>query len=324
MQKILPLKIVGTGTYLPPTIETSADVGARIGRSAKWIESRTGVKTRHRSELPMEEMAAIAARQALGDGGTPDLILNASGVPRQTVPDSSVYVQRALGWEGIPSFTIHATCISFVVALHTAAHFLAMGTYKRILIVSADRGTVGRNFEQPESASLLGDAAAAVVVESPGDGEENGILGFKLESYPSGADFTTIKGGGTYLHPNDPAVTPADNLFQMHGTRVFRMARKIMPEFCRSHYRDLGLKVEDYALCIPHQTSKRGVLAYKFADFTEDNIFSMVESVGNTVGTAIPLALVTAADRGRVKRGDLVFLVGTGAGLSCVGLTLRW
>jgi 3-oxoacyl-[acyl-carrier-protein] synthase-3 len=324
MQKMLPIKVVGTGSYLPPTIETAAQVGAMIGRSEKWILSRTGVRTRHRSEIHMDEMGAIAARQALGDGGPPDLILNASGVPRQTVPDSSVYIQRALGWEGIPSFTIHATCISFVVALHTAAHFLQFGAYKRILIVSADRGTVGRNFDQPESAALLGDGAAAVVVELPGDGEENGILAFKMESYPSGADHTTILGGGTYLHPNDPRVTPADNLFAMQGTRVFRMARKIMPEFCRSQYRGLGLETRDYALCIPHQTSKRGVMAYTFADFPEDKIFSMVEEVGNTVGAAIPLALVTALNRGRFGRGDLVFLVGTGAGLSCVGMTLRW
>ena len=324
MKQMLPLKVVGTGSYVPPNVETSAEVGARIGRSARWIESRTGVRTRYRSDLPMEEMAAIAARQALGDGDPPDLILNASGVPRQTVPDISVYMQSALGWEGIPSFTIHATCISFVVALHTAAHFLQSGAYQRILILSSDRGTVGRNFDQPESAALLGDAAAAVVVELPGDGEESGILAYRLQSFPSGADLTTIKGGGTHLHPNDPRVTPGDNLFTMHGTRVFRMARKIMPEFCRSQYRQLGISVDDIALCIPHQTSKRGVMAYTHADFPEEKIFSMVEEVGNTVGAAIPLALVTALDRGRFGRGDLVFLVGTGAGLSCVAMTLRW
>jgi len=324
MPAMLPLKVVGTGSWLPPKVETSAEVGEMIGRSERWIVSRTGVKTRHRSEIPMEEMAAHAARQALEGGPPPDLILNASGVPRQVVPDSSVYIQRALGYEGIPSFTVHATCISFVVALFTAANFLASGAYARILIACADRGTVGRNLAQPESAALLGDAAAAVVVERPAPGDDAGILAYKLESFPAGADLTTIRGGGTHLHPNDPRVTPEDNLFSMHGTRVFRMARKIMPEFCRSQHRELGITVDDIELCIPHQTSKRGVLAYQFADFPEHKIFSMIEEVGNTVGTAIPLALVTALQRGRFGPGDRVFLVGTGAGLSCVAMTLRW
>ena len=321
---MLPLKVVGAGSWLPPRVETAQEIGAQIGRSARWIVSRTGVETRHISEIPMDEMAAHAARQALGDGPPPDLILNASGVPRQTVPDSAVFIQRALGWEGIPSFTIHATCLSFMVALHTAGNFLATGAYRRILIAAADRGSVGRNYDQPESAALLGDGAAAVVVERPVSGDGAGILAYRMESYPSGADFTAIRGGGTFLHPNDPKVTAADNLFDMRGPVVFRMARKIMPEFCRSQLRSLGLTVDDIRLCIPHQTSKRGVYAYRFADYPEEKIFSMVEEVGNTVGTAIPLALVTALARGRFGEGDRIFLVGTGAGLSCAAMTLQW
>ena len=107
-------------------------------------------------------MAANAFTKANGNKEKPDLIINASGVPKQTLPDTSVFIQKELGYDGIPSFSVHSTCLSFIVALNTAVSLLATNSYKRILIVSSDRGTRGRNFNEPESSALLGDAAAAI------------------------------------------------------------------------------------------------------------------------------------------------------------------
>ena len=107
------VKIVGTGRYLPERVETSEELAQRLGVSAEWIVSHTGVRRQRISDIPMAEMAARAARQALGDGPPPDLILNACSIPRQLVPDSSVFIQDALGWSGIPSHTVNATCLSF-------------------------------------------------------------------------------------------------------------------------------------------------------------------------------------------------------------------
>ena len=136
-----------------------------IGRSAKWIHEKSGVKERRISELDVDIMGAIAGKDALNNK-PPDLIINASGVPKQTIPDTSIFYQKEMGYEGIPSFSVHSTCLSFITALHTASSLIHSKTYKRILIISADRGTRGRNFKEPESSSLLGDGAAAVVLEA--------------------------------------------------------------------------------------------------------------------------------------------------------------
>jgi 3-oxoacyl-[acyl-carrier-protein] synthase III len=161
---MINLKITGFGHYLPIKIETSDELSGKINKSSDWIVSRTGVKERRISDIDVDLMGAKAAKIAL-NGMVPDLILNASGVAKQVIPDTSVFIQKELGLEGIPSFSIHATCLSFLVAFHTAATFISQGNYKKILIISSDRGSRGRNFNEPESAALLGDAAAAILVE---------------------------------------------------------------------------------------------------------------------------------------------------------------
>ncbi len=164
--RALPVRIVGLGLYLPASVETSSDLADRVGRSADWIVSRVGVERRHIADRPVEEIAAAAAREALSGGPPPDLIVNASATPRQAIPDTSVFVQRALGLGGIASYSIHATCLSFVVALHVAATQVVSGGFRRVLVVSSEIGSVRRNMAQPESAALFGDGAAAAVIEA--------------------------------------------------------------------------------------------------------------------------------------------------------------
>ena len=165
--------IVGTGRFVPERIETAEELAPRLGVTANWIESRTGVIRRHISDEGMGEMGARAAKQALGDGPPPDLVINASGVPHQVVPDGSVFIQQALGFTGIPSYTVNATCVSFPLAVHSAATLIQVGAYQRILVVSSERASRGRNFKEPESAALFGDGAAAVVVEPTPEGESS-------------------------------------------------------------------------------------------------------------------------------------------------------
>ena len=317
-------KIVSTGLYLPPKVETSAELAPRLGVDEEWIVSRTGVRSRHVSEVDMATMGARAAEQALGDGPPPDLILNASGVPNQVIPDSSCFIQDALGFSGTPSYSIHATCLSFVVGVHTAASLVTAGGYRRVLVVSADLGTRGRNFDEPESASLFGDAAGAAVVEPTPAGEASEVLAWKMGTWPKGASLTEVRGGGTRLHPNDPRTTPADNLFHMDGMAVYKMARRRVGVMLKQLFDEAGVDRERVNLVVPHQSSGPGVEALEHYGFPLDRVVSIVGETGNCVAASIPTALATANAEGRLTRGDLLLMAGTGAGLSVAGMLVRW
>ena len=104
-------KITGWGYYLPPTIETADELSGKINKTASWIIARSGVKEKRISNIDVDKMGAIAAKDAIGDKSPPDLIINASGVPKQTIPDTSVFIQKELGYDGIRSFSIHSTCL---------------------------------------------------------------------------------------------------------------------------------------------------------------------------------------------------------------------
>ena len=320
----IPIKIVATGRHLPERVQTAAELAPSIGVTEDWIVSRTGVKRRHISEVGMAQMAAWAAQDALGDGPPPDLILNASAVPQQVIPDSSVFIQQALGFSGIQSFSVHASCLSFPVALHTAGSLVEAGGYRRVLVVSSDHGSRGRNFEEPESASLFGDGAAAAIVEPTPEDEASAILGFQMGTWPEGATHTEVRGGGTKHHPNDPGTVPTDNLFHMDGPKVYRMALRRSVIVLNRLFKSVGINREEVKLVVPHQASGPAVAAVERFGFAHDKVVRRVAEEGNCVAASLPLALAHAHREGRLERGDLVLLCGTGAGLSVLAMLIRW
>lgn len=317
-------QIVSVGMAVPDKVETSAELAERIGRPESWIRSRTGVVRRRIAEGPIENLAAAAARQAIGDGPPPDLILNASTTPRQAIPDTSVFVQQALGFSGVPSYTIHATCLSFIVAVQSAAAYLTNRLYHRVLVVSAEIGSLSRNFEEAESAALLGDGAAAAIVERTPDNEASEILAYRMATWPEGAALTELRGFGTRRHPNAEHTTPEDNYFTMKGPAVLRMVMQKAAPFLDSLFELAMMERGEIDLVVPHQASRPALIALASLGFPEEKIVDILADYGNCVAASIPMALTVALEQGRLHRGDRVLLAGTGAGLSGAGMLMIW
>ena len=316
---------MGVGLYLPPKIETAEDIAPKIEKPVDWIIEKSGVSERRVSEIDVDQMGAIAGKEALGKGGKPDLIINASGVPKQTIPDTSTFYQRELGFEGIPSFSVHCTCLSFITALNTAASLIHSGSYNRILIISSDRGTRGRNFNEPESASLLGDGAAAVVLEKSLENESSELIYFDMKTFPSCANLTEVRGGGTNKHPQDPETSLADNLFTMDGPAVYKIARKEVYRMMLKTIKTTRLKREEVDWVIPHQASGKAVDAYiSTGGFAKEKVVSIISEFRNCVAASVPMAFATAVQDGRIKRGNLLLFIGTGAGLSAACALIKY
>jgi 3-oxoacyl-[acyl-carrier-protein] synthase-3 len=282
------------------------------------------VAERRISDEPMSVMGAKAAMDALGEGPPPDLIINASLTPMQLIPDSSVFIQKELGYSGIPSFSIHATCMSFLVALHNAAALIHAGAYQRILVVSAEQGSVSRDMDHPESAALIGDGAGAAVIVPTPDGQPSELLAFSQSTWPEGSDLAEFRGAGTRHHPNDPSTVKGDNVFRMHGLRIYRMTVPKVEELVAGLLDRAHWTPAEVDTVIPHQASMRGVMAMDRGGFSEKQVINIVGKYGNTIAASIPMAMATADREGRLKRGDKVIVVGMGAGLHIAGAVLRW
>ncbi len=327
----LPLKIIGLGRYLPPRIVQNSELERIYALSAGWVERRNGVRERRWVTTETASfMAAEAAREALDEAGLrPDqlsLIINASGTAEQAIPDTSALIQRQLGLgrSGIPAMSVHTTCLSFLTALDVAANFLSTGRYTTILIVSSDISSCGINPKEPESATLVGDAAAAVVVSRSGMEDASAIHHAHFKTYGDGASFTAIRGGGSARHPAKPDHNSDDDLFRMDGPAVLRMVRSFDEAFLEELYAGLSTSLRDIDLVVPHQSSKVGLLLLQRYGWPEAKIIHTLEWLGNCVAASIPATLYQAVRSTTLQRGQKFLLVGTGAGLSIGGLVMTY
>src|SRR5512145_455966 len=327
----LPLKIIGLGRYLPSRVVPSAELEKMCNVPAGWVEHRNGVRERRWvTDETSSYMSAEAAREALEEAKLKpeqlDLIINASGTGEQAIPDTGVLIQRQLGLgkSGIPAMTVHTTCLSFVAGMDVASNLIHSGRYKNILICSPDVASCGINPKEHESATLVGDAAAAVVVTRPEAGDKSMIHRAHFKTFGDGAYLTTIMGGGSRFHPRFPNHKPEDDLFHMDGPAVLRMVRGIAHEFLDELYPGLSKSSLDIDVIVPHQASKVGLMMLERFGWEHSKIMSTLETLGNCVAASIPATLYQSVRDGNIQRGNKVLLVGTGAGLSIGGLVLTF
>ncbi len=317
-------EIVAMNFAVPPRQQTSAELASAMGCEANWIAENVGVERRHVCDLGDDpaELAAKTARPIIERFGSPDLLIYASASIRQCIPDTSVFVSQKLGLSLVPSFSINATCLSFIVALHSASAFIRSGVYRRILIVTAEMPSLSRNFKQPESAALLGDGAAAVLMSATE--KEAGLEFFSQQTWPEYADLTQVQGGGLLKHPLMAKTVDEDYWFEMHGESLLRVTLPRLRTFLKSFFQRSELSIEDFDLIVPHQASGAGFKLLQRLGFPENRTVKILSDYGNCVSASIPMALTIAHQQGRVKAGDRILLIGTAAGLSIGAAALRW
>jgi 3-oxoacyl-[acyl-carrier-protein] synthase-3 len=328
---MLPVAIAGLAASLPAQAVSSAQLEAELDLPPGWVEQRTGIRERRRAEpgQTVLDLAEPAARQAIAQARCPDeqlrLLVAASTGRYQFLPCTAALLQQRLKLpEGRAfAFDVDATCLSFLVGLQVASHWLARDGQGAALVVSSEISRYSLNPREPESYVLIGDGAAAAVLQ-PAAGNRSALHGALFATHPSGADFTHFRGGGTHHHPNDPHTHADMNLFHMNGPAVFKMALKLVPAFMQQVLATLNWTPDSIDAVVPHQASAPGVeLLVSRCGFRREQIVSNLATRGNCIAASIPIALSEAVASGRIQRGDRVLLCGTGAGLSlgAVGLT---
>lgn len=323
------MKILGTSIYFPKHRFDAAATAAKLGADAAWIEQASGVRERFFAiDETASAMGAKAAHQALAAAGLEprdvDAIVGVSGTAEQAIPCTAALIQRAMGLgdSGIPAFDVNSTCLSFVVGLGLVADAIAAGRYRRVLMIASERASAGIDWSDKESACLIGDGAAAVVVGAKEPGDRSKLVCSRLETYASGADLCRIEGGGSKHHPRIYAEDTAHLFhFQMNGRAVFKLAAQMLPDFVGRLLAPAKLRMSDIALVIPHQASGAALeLVRRRLDLEDERFLQVIASRGNTVGASIPMALHTAIETGRLQRGQSCLLLGTSAGFSVGGL----
>jgi len=307
-------RIVGTGSYLPPTVLSNDELSKRVDTSDAWIQERTGIRQRHIADKSQasSDLALEASRRALEAAGvTPaqiELIVVATSTPDFVFPSTACLLQAKLGAKGCAAFDLQAVCSGFVYALATADSMMKNGTYKKALVVGAEVFSRILDWNDRATCVLFGDGAGAVVLAAA---DKPGLHATVLHADGSQAGILSVPGnvcGGSIV---------GSPFLQMQGNQVFKIAVRVLDECAREVVAAAGMTLEDVDWLIPHQANIRILEATaKRLGLPREKLVVTVDHHANTSAASVPLALDEYLRAGRIKAGQKVMLQGVGGGFT--------
>ena len=323
-------KISAVGTYVPPKLLTNADLEKMVATNNDWIVERTGIRERHIVEpgVSTSDLATEAARSCLASRGIDpseiEAIIVGTVTPDMFFPATACLVQDRLGAKGAWGFDLSAACSGFIYALQVGAKLIESGSHKKVMVIGADVMSSIIDYTDRSTCILFGDGAGAVLLEPCTEGE-TGLIDFVHEVDGSGGKALYMPGGGS-LHPASVESIKA-GLHYVHqdGGAVFKTAVRKMAELSESVLERNEVRGTDIDCFIPHQANRRIITATaERLGMPEDRVVINIDRYGNTTGATIPLAMHTALEEKRLKKGDLVLLASFGGGFTVGATLLRW
>jgi 3-oxoacyl-[acyl-carrier-protein] synthase III len=329
VSELLRAKISALGTYVPPRLLTNADLEKMVETNDQWIRERTGIRERHIVDkgVATSDLALQAAKKALAErkisADDLDAIIVATVTPDMLFPCSACLVQHKLGAKQVWGFDLNAACSSFVYALQVGSQFIRTGAHKKVLVIGADVMSSIIDYTDRATCVIFGDGAGAVILEPAED--SLGLIDFLHEVDGSGGCSLFMPGGGSLNPSTHETVDQKMHYVHQDGQAVFKFAVRKMAELCEKLLARNGLTGKDIDVFVPHQANKRIITA------TADRLGMPMEKViididryGNTTSATIPLAMNTARQEGKLKKGDMVLLAAVGAGFTVGTTLLRW
>ena len=323
-------KISAVGTYVPPKLLTNADLETMVATNNEWIVERTGIRERHIVEkgVATSDLATEAARRCLAargiDASEVEAIIVGTVTPDMFFPATACLVQDRLGAKGAWGFDLSAACSGFIYGLQVGAKLIESGAHKKVLVIGADVMSSIIDYTDRATCILFGDGAGAVLLE-PCEAGETGLIDFVHEVDGSGGKALYMPGGGS-SHPAS-AETVAAGLHYVHqdGGAVFKTAVRKMAELSESVMKRNAVQGPEIDCFIPHQANRRIITATaERLGMPEERVVINIDRFGNTTGATIPLAMQTAIEEKRLKKGDLVLLASFGGGFTVGATLLRW
>ena len=307
------IKILGTGSYLPPKVLTNADIATALDTSDEWIFSHTGIHARHVAEEgeTTSTMATKAAKAALDAAGLAPtdvgLIVLATSTPDyNTFPSTACIVQGLLGCTNAGAYDLQAACAGFVYALEQARGWLACNPGQTALVIGSECLTRIVDWTDRSSCILFGDGAGRHFIQRTGG---------TMASLPLDPQ--------TGIPTAEPQVQRST--LSLMGHEVFAFAVKTMSRVTHDLCARKGVETSSLDRVFAHQANGRIIEACaRRMKLPLEKFWLNLADTANTSAASIPISLDQAVRAGELRDGMNVVLVGFGAGLTFGGTYLTW
>jgi 3-oxoacyl-[acyl-carrier-protein] synthase III len=320
---MVPIRLAGTGSYLPDKILSNYDLEDTLDTTHEWIVKRTGVCTRRIAapEQAASDLALPAARQAMEAAGINDqdldYIIVATITPDTHCPSAANWLQAKLEAPQAVAFDVTAACSGFVFGLDVASRYIQSGTAKHVLVVASEVMSRVQDWSDRGNCILWGDGAGAAVL-SADEGMPRLVDTYLATDGVNGQNLL-MPGGGSKTTPiTHESVDQKLHTLKMIGASAsVRVAVKFFADSVHIILERHGLKLEDVDHFVPHQANLRMLQSVaKRLKIDFDKLVITVDKYGNISSASSAIALSEAIHGGRIQPGDLVCVMVFGGGLT--------
>ena len=320
--------ITGVQGYVPDYILTNKELETLVDTNDEWIVSRTGVKERRilkeegkgSSELGTQAIKGLLAKTNTSADEI-DLIICATATPDMVFPSTACIIANNVGAKKAFAYDLMAACSGFLFALSTASKFIETGTYKKVIVVGADKMSSIVDYTERATCIIFGDGAGAVLLEPTKDGL--GIQDSILKSDGSGIEFLHMKAGGSAKPASHATIDAKEHYIFQDGQPVFKAAVKSMADVSAEIMERNNLSADDVAWLVPHQANKRIIDATaRRMGVGNEKVMLNIEKYGNTTNGTIPLCLWEWESK--LNKGDNIILAAFGGGFTWGSIFIKW
>ncbi len=320
--------ITGVQGYVPDYILTNKELETMVDTTDEWIVSRTGVKERRilkaegkgSSDLGAEAIKGLLKKTNI-TADQVDLIICATATPDMIFPATACIIADKVGATNAFAYDLMAACSGFLYALATASQFIETGSYKKVIVVGADKMSSIVDYTDRATCIIFGDGAGAVMLEPSKDGL--GIQDSILKSDGSGREFLHMKAGGSAKPASHKTVDNKEHFIFQDGQPVFKAAVKNMADVSEEIMKKNNLSADDVAWLVPHQANKRILDATaRRMGVGDDKVMLNIQKYGNTTNGTIPLCLWEWESK--LNKGDNIILAAFGGGFTWGSIYLKW
>jgi 3-oxoacyl-[acyl-carrier-protein] synthase-3 len=326
----MAVAIKATGSHVPTMRMSNDELAKIVDTTDEWIRSHTGIGARHFAPdgLVTSDLATQAGLEALKRAGIGpedvDVLVVATATPDFFgFPSTACVVQAKLGATKAAAFDIVAGCTGFIFAMNVAAGMLGMKQGAHALVIGAETLSRIIDWNDRSTCVLFGDGSGAAVLEVVPDSEGRGIVTTIVGSDGTGnQELYLDQAQRTKPFERPELVMPR---IMMNGKGVYMFAVKAITDLIDNLLKKEGLSHEDFRWIVPHQANLRIVqAAAKRFGIPMEKFYMNMEEMANTSAASIPIALHEMECKGLLEKGDMIMLLGFGAGLTYGGTIIKY
>ena len=320
--------ITAVGGYVPEYVLSNKELETMVDTNDEWITARTGIKERRilkDKDKGTSFLAIEAAKNLLQKNNTDpkeiDMVIMATATPDMPVAVTGAYVASQIGADNAFSYDLMAACSSFLFGMSIAAKYIESGSYKKVLLVGADKMSSIIDYKDRTTCIIFGDGAGAVLFEPNFEGL--GVQDEYLRTDGNGRDSLKIEAGGSLLPSSIETVKNNQHVVFQDGKTVFKFAVTRMADVSEKILKRNNLTGDDIQWLVPHQANNRIIEATsKRMNLPDEKVMKNIHKYGNTTSATLPLCLFEYEKK--LKKGDKLVFAAFGGGFTWGAMYLTW